>query len=89
MAYYRVFLSRHFIDVTSFEVEADTITKAKNKALRAANAKYSQKASRRRATDNSWHPDKPVVIKEPGSWAHGVHRVRKVSPGVFQIKGTK
>ncbi len=62
---YRVFVSRHYIDVCFFDVKAETSNKAQKVAEKAA---YKLRAdSRAVATDNRWHSEEPTPIPRLGS----------------------
>jgi len=72
---YRVFVTRHFIDVCYFDVKAPTPAKAKKVAESAANDLRSRDESRAKATDNTWIADEPVTIPELGYSAAGIGAV--------------
>jgi len=63
---FRVFLTRHFVDVCYFDVEAPTQRKAVNAAIKAAYMLRNGEQSRRKATDNGWIPDNGIVIEQIG-----------------------
>jgi hypothetical protein len=61
---YRVFVTRHYISVRFFDIEADIPNDARKAAVKAA---YKvEKDSRDIATDNGWHAEDPVSIEELG-----------------------
>ena len=67
MKTYRVFVTRHYIDVCFFDVESDSLLNVKTAARKAA---YKLRAdSRTEATDNGWIPDQPVSIERLGNSA--------------------
>ncbi len=83
-AVYRVFLSRHFIDVLWLDIKADSALKAKNKAEKMARALRNRDQSRAVATDNGWIADEPVIVAQPGSHGGGVHEMEELGDtGVF------
>jgi len=61
---YRVFLSRHYISVEFFDVEADSQAKAERAAEVAARHLYPE--MRAVAADNGWHADKATEILHLG-----------------------
>ena len=64
MKTYRVFVTRHYIAVDFYDIEAETPRKAK---AVARNAAYKLRPNpRMEATDNTWLPDEPVEIKRLG-----------------------
>jgi hypothetical protein len=80
---YRVFLTRHFIDVMWLDINEDSPLKARNKAEKLANQLRGREASRAVATDNNWHADEPVKVARPGSYASGTHAMVELDEGVF------
>ena len=66
MKKYRVFVTRHFIDVCYFDIEAPTQRKAVNAARKSANALRDREQSRKVATDNTWIPDDGIEIENIG-----------------------
>lgn len=81
----RVFLTRHYISVTWFDVMASTDAEARRKATKAA---YKLKPDpRAQATDNGWIPDAPVILEAGiGSSVAGISEVVEILPGVFHNK---
>jgi len=61
---YRVFVTRHFIKATFYDIEADSIRKARTIAKKAAYA--LEKNVRESATDNGWIPDEGIEIASIG-----------------------
>jgi len=64
MKTYRVFLTRHYVAVEYYDVEASTPAKAKRAAETAV--RNLMKDMRAQATDNGWHGDKPTEIPSLG-----------------------
>lgn len=87
MATYRVFVTRHYIAVRWYDVEADTPRKARNAARKAARTLSPD--PRAEATDNGWIADDPVAIEYVGSFgaeAGEMHDMNEVLPGVFEAR---
>ena len=64
MAVYRVFVTRHYIDVIFFDIVTTDEKKARSLAKQAA--KKFVPDSRLVATDNNWHSDEPTKIERVG-----------------------
>ena len=62
---YRVFVTRHYIAVTFFDIESDSKKHAKQDARKAAQELFPD--SRSMAADNGWIPDDAVDIPALGS----------------------
>lgn len=84
MKTYRVFVTRHYVAVDHFDIEADKPSIAKQRAEAAARQRTPD--ARTQATDNGWIGDNPVEIERPGYWAHGTHEMIEIRPGVFHTK---
>ena len=64
MKTYRVFVTRHYIAVDYFDIEATKPLTARNAAVKAA---YKLRFDpRSEATDNTWLADEPVEISKLG-----------------------
>lgn len=77
MPTYRVFVTRHYIDVEFYDIECSTAKKAEKVAERAAKKLIPD--SRSRATDNGWHSEDALEIEGLGfpSAPDSVERVYK------------
>lgn len=76
MANYRVFVTRHFIDVCHFDIEAPTVKKAVGAAKKAAYVLRGAELSAAVATDNGWIPDDGIEIDEIGYPNPEVYQMR-------------
>jgi hypothetical protein len=80
---YRIFVTRHYIDVLFFDVKADKPYKAKRMAEKAA--RKVRPNSRDVATDNGWIADEPATLQRIGqNRTSHIFKTREIMPNVFQ-----
>ncbi len=81
---YRVFVTRHYIAVDWFDLQAESPAKARRIAERQA--RRQKPDVRAEATDNGWHADEPVTVRHAGQFGSsgkGRHKMKEIAPGVF------
>jgi hypothetical protein len=76
MATYRVFVTRHYIAVRWYDVEAPTPAKARRLAERVARKQVPD--ARQEATDNGWIADEPTAIPYIGVGLVGHYNMQQV-----------
>jgi hypothetical protein len=80
---YRVFLTRHYIEVDYVELKSTSEKKARRKA--ETFMRKFRPDVRATATDNGWHSDDPVEIKHVGQFGKdgkGRHSMLELSNGI-------
>lgn len=75
---YRVFVTRHYIAVRWFDLEAATERKARNLAERTARRLFPD--VRAEACDNGWIADDPVLIDRIGQYGENLEHTHNMVP---------